>query len=82
MSLLFKEPKSQNPNGEKFVRIIKKEYKAEFTDELGKLIEERGDDIKDIKFTFSIRGEYAALVIFDHRKVKEQLEKEKAGISE
>lgn len=45
-------------------------------------LEERGDDIKDIKFTFSIRGNYTALVIFDHRKVKEQLEKEKAGISE
>lgn len=81
MSLLFNDPKPKNPNGEKFVRVIEKIYKTELTDELGKLLEERGDEIKDIKFATN-NGHYSALVIFDHHKVKEQLEKEKVGISE
>lgn len=82
MSLLYREKKPQNPNADKYVRIIEKYDKTELTDELGKLLEERGDDVKDIKLIINARGNYTALVIFDHRKVKEQLEKEKAGMSE
>lgn len=66
----------QSEYSEKFVHLIDTGNEVEFTDQLAKILDERGDDIKDIKF--ATRGtHYTALVIFDHPKVKEQLEKKR-----
>lgn len=71
----------QSEYSQKFVHLIDSRNGVEFTDQLAKILDERGDDIKDIKFATN-NGSYSALVIFDHRKVKDQLKKEKAGMSE
>jgi hypothetical protein len=71
----------QSEYSQKFVHLIDSRNGVEFTDQLAKILDERGDDIKDIKFARHAGG-YSALIILNHRKVKDQLEKEKAGISE
>ena len=71
----------QSEYSQKFVHLIDSRNGVEFTDQLAKILDERGDDIKDIKFATN-NGSYSALVIFDHRKVKDQLKKEKAGMSD
>lgn len=71
----------QSEYSEKFVHLIDSVNGVEFTDQLAKILDERGDEIKDIKFA-TAGNHYVALVIFNYRKVKEQLEKEKTSISE
>lgn len=66
----FLKIRKKNPNGEKFVHLIDSRNGVEFTNQLAKILDERGDNIKDIKFA-TTDTRYIALVIFDHHKVKE-----------